>query len=460
MFSLIANVNGTRLYTYRDILVAHSAHDSRSSLFAPSLLSALAAAGRIANIHGRVHLQKGARWFDISTRARAYTLSRELAIVDYTGDLTLAQMPNAAAEHELAVVDLEQIPDLMLLPSPAGLDKILEGEIPARPGMANYGGILRHPVAHMPPDSHWAPGPQWEARPVEGDPCRALFEELQLAPHDLFALWTYICGAFHGGSLNNARPLLVVDGRERGTGKSQVCEAVRELIDDNSSMLSLASDQEETRKVYASHFVGSGARSVCIDNLTRHDFSDDFLASLLTGSADVRPLFSGQMTEVCGVCVITNFNYGDASLAEDLIERALRVEIRRTSKNFENAPADYARLNRNAIMNQIMHAVTSVGPAPKKLPIYTRAIEFYAAGARAAAALMGITEEQGLEHLRTSITGARGLRQSVMYDAISSIKDVPASAPKRRDRALSTTADVGARAYGHILNLEKKWEAA
>ncbi len=219
-----------------------------------------------------------------------------------------------------------------------------------------------------------------------------LFSGLQLDEPSRCVLYSYLFGAFHRCSLNQPRPLLLVDSWEQGVGKSVTGEAIATLIDDEPRTLSLDRNSNEGDEIVS--ILAHGARCLVLPNLAhRRNWNNTLLATLCTDVGQSRRLkYSAKATTFYGTLGITSAVLGAVTLHRDLISRIWRVALGgRAQPELSTVPQRYAKDHRAELQAEILRVHALATPYAGRLT--TRFTEFEAAGCAAYAAYMDFSHD-------------------------------------------------------------------
>lgn len=335
-----------------------------------------------------------------------------------------------------------------------------------RPDIASYDGILRHPLHGE--SATWLSEFDRSSLP-KPDPSfphmRALFSAFPLGRASHASLHTYLLGAFHEHSLRYPRPILMVDSWEQGRGKSEVCQAIARLVDDEDSGTSIPRDLDSQRDEIVAHFLDR--RSLYLDNIDgAEEWNSPLLATLSTGDGSVRRKYSRSADKIRGCLLMVNSITGTATFHPDLIDRILRVELPGRAQPLTPQPRHYASDNRHGLLSEILLA-HQLAPDEVERPT-SRFAHFESAGARAYSVVFRTPVAEVLALLEESHRSARVYAAPAMSSLYAHHSDrflapnedvfdsrvwrapIPANAPKLTDR------HEGASAFGITLT-KGKW---
>lgn len=257
-------------------------------------------------------------------------------------------------------------------------------------------GVLRHPV--FPPGGieGWLDERPDLVLPEAGagfPHLERLFSSIELDAASRCALYSYLFGAFHRCSLNEPRPLLMVDSREQQCGKSITGEAIAVLVDEEPRTLTLDRDANEAEEIVAQ--LAHGTRCLVIPNLTRRrNWNNTLLATLCTDLGQARRLkYTAKATTFYGTLGISSTVLGTSTLHRDLITRLWRVALANVKRpRLEVVPSAYAREHRLALLAEIMQCHALAEPYHDSF-VTTRFPTFEKAGCAAYAVFAGLPHE-------------------------------------------------------------------
>lgn len=173
---------------------------------------------------------------------------------------------------------------------------------------------------------------------------KQLFSEFWLDEISHARLHMFLLGCFDVSYLTHSVPLLTIDSFSQGMGKSEAAEAVANLLHGYRTP-AITPARTPSPDQMASHF-GAGHLVAVMDNLDNAtDWSNPWLASILTqrGAAE-RLRYDRASTNFRARSAILTFVFGRATLHEDLISRAWRVQIwGDTSRWADGAPPHFAK---------------------------------------------------------------------------------------------------------------------
>jgi hypothetical protein len=255
-------------------------------------------------------------------------------------------------------------------------------------------GILRHPIYPDGDAEGWL-----DERPLRLPAARVgthldkLFSSIEVDDASQCVLFSYMFGAFHKCSLNEPRPLLMVDSREQQCGKSITGEGIATLVDEEPRTLSLDRNANEGDEIVAQ--LAHGNRCLMIPNLAhRRNWNNTLLATLCTDVGQARRLkYNAKATTFYGTLGITSCVLGTSTLHRDLITRLWRVAIRsRPKPRLDVVPQAYAKAHRRQLLAEIMLCHAGAKPYPDDF-VTTRFPEFEKAGCAAYASYTGLPHE-------------------------------------------------------------------
>jgi hypothetical protein len=268
--------------------------------------------------------------------------------------------------------------------------------------LPEYVGTLNHPVVGDLPPGTFAPGAP--ALPTPGDRfevplpseyphLRALFSGLPLEPIHRLRLYAYLLYHFHARSLEEPSPLLLVDSWQPSMGKTQAACAIEYLIDGTWSPT--AAPMGGDTEGLVSHFLGD-RRMVVLDNLdSGRPWQNAWISNLLTSrSAGARGKYNKLSTAFRGRMVAVTAVYGYCSLHADLRDRTWRVELpgRGDRVLFDQAPIDYVRKHRPALLAEAYHAASTAPTWQHGNPAGDRAPSAVSLGMAAACHVLGVDQ--------------------------------------------------------------------
>ncbi len=285
----------------------------------------------------------------------------------------------------------------------------LLGELHSLPDL---NGFLKHPI-HGNPPGNWVRPPAPKLRdfphPAGCSHLRALFSSLNLAPPDHCALYTFLLWCYHAYSLEEPRPILMIDSPVAQIGKSEVSAAISILLDVKPSTVPefTGSRARNTDSIIA--HLTQGRRTLVLSNIdAKEEWNDPFVVCLSTDTGtSQRAKYDRGTTSFPGIVVIMSTVYGTSSFHADVISRVFRTYLPGPPRALAVRPEPYAKEFRNEIIAEILSAHAAA--APWQLVPFTRFNAFEAAGLSAYCAAFGCTPQEASDRLRTAVVGARGL---------------------------------------------------
>ena len=324
-------------------------------------------------------------------------------------------------------------------------------------------GVLRHPIFpdgdaegwldERPPVRKKGPDTAWPH-------LRRLFSGVDRDNASRAILYSYLFAAFHKCSLNQPRPLLIVDSIEQGVGKSVTGEAIATLIDDNPKTLALDRNANEGDEIVS--ILAHGSRCLVLPNLAqRRNWNNTLLATLCTDIGQSRRMkYSAKATTFYGTLGITSAVLGGVSLHRDLVSRLWRVALKgKAQPSLTTVPQEYAKEHREDLQSEIMGVHTLAEVYTGRLS--TRFTAFEAAGAAAYAVFEGISHREVAELMGQAEKARHFFRDEVMASLWRKHPEV--FAEKLAWTGVGEGADwlkdyAGAHAFGFILSEDGKWQ--
>lgn len=323
-------------------------------------------------------------------------------------------------------------------------------------------GLLKHPI--------------WPTGDVEGwldesprslpnaDPAyphlRKLFSGVEMDAVSECALFSYLFAAFHSCSLNQPRPLLVVDSVEQQVGKSVTGEAIGTIVDETPTTLTLDNGTNDGEEIVAS--LARGSRCLVLPNLAqKRNWTSTLLACLCTDVGQSRRMkYAAKATTFYGTLGITSTVLGAATLHKDLIVRMWRVSLLNKPKpRLSIVPQQYAAEHRLELQAEIMHVHSQAKPYEGS--VSTRFPEFESAGCAAYAAYKGLTHDEVASLMARGERARHFFRDDVMKSLFYTHQDVFHEDCNWQQGGQNHLADLtpydGARGFGFILK-EGKWQ--
>lgn len=391
--------------------------------------------GRMAIINTLVEREilavfRGIPHFKVNGRWQSYT-SNELVEEALTPHASLISLRDRAGENPALWLNrtqteddrlfplLESSPDMRYHTFPAHIIRSLtSSSAGSRRGVAEVNGIVPHPVIGD-PHGRWAKNdgplsPRRLAAVLEGPMpyvhLPRLFQALKLDPVSHAAVHTYLLGAFHARSLDSPRPILLVDSHVRGRGKSTVASTIGIIVDDHPSVIPYGGDSYGTlRDTIIAHTLDR--RVVTIDNIEGvSNFSNSFISSATTVEPSERAKFDRKTSTPVGILPCFTLVDGQATIAEDLLARSLRCELRGEAARLVPDPRTYAQEHANEIQLECLHALANSEPVAG---INSRFEAFASVGAGAYSHVFKTNPIEVIELLERAQRGSYALSQDV-----------------------------------------------
>lgn len=290
------------------------------------------------------------------------------------------------------------------------------------PDIQRATGLAYHPYF----TKNGQPLPEW--LPAYRDPVRiestdyphlrALFAPLNLSPRAHVALYSWLLAVFHGASFSLPRPLLLVDSWCRGRGKTEVCKALRILVDNQDGGHPMRGSRDNAYDESVSILLKG--RMEFIDNVENAcRFFHQAGVAGSTGTIEARPKGARHATQLAGRLFVYNTVFGSCTFEDDMLVRGLRVEIEGWAQHLTHRPNQYAAAHRDELIAEILHALEHSTPAPVDA-LHTRFREFYGIGLGAYLQVFG---RDGLLDLQEALLSIRAFRLPVMASLMREHKD-------------------------------------
>lgn len=204
------------------------------------------------------------------------------------------------------------------------------------------GARLRWPmVGDLPSDAVYEMPPVPAAPGRDYPRLKELFSQFWLDPPSFARVYMYLLGCFDTAYLSHAVPLLTIDSGEQGLGKSEVAEAIANVLHGYRTP-AITPQRASTPDQLSNHYAG-GHLVAILDNLDgAADWNNSWLASMLTqrGVAD-RVRYDRASTNFRARSAILTFVWGRATLHPDLISRAWRVSIWGDASRWAAGPPEF-----------------------------------------------------------------------------------------------------------------------